>query len=31
LIDDDIYDGVKVENGKLILPERAGLGVIEKA
>jgi L-alanine-DL-glutamate epimerase-like enolase superfamily enzyme len=31
LIDDDIYDGVKVENGKLVLPERPGLGVIEKA
>jgi L-alanine-DL-glutamate epimerase-like enolase superfamily enzyme len=31
LIDDDIYDGVKVENGKLVLPERPGLGVVEKA
>jgi L-alanine-DL-glutamate epimerase-like enolase superfamily enzyme len=31
LIDDDIYEGVKVENGKLILPERPGLGVVEKA
>ncbi len=31
LIDDDAYEGVKVENGKLILPERPGLGVVEKA
>jgi len=31
LIDDDIYEGVKVENGKLLLPERPGLGVVEKA
>jgi L-Ala-D/L-Glu epimerase len=31
LIDDDLYDGVKVENGKLVLPERPGLGIIEKA
>src|SRR5262249_33103525 len=26
LIDDDPYEGVKVEKGKLILPERSGLG-----
>jgi L-Ala-D/L-Glu epimerase len=31
LIDDDAYEGVKVENGKLLLPERPGLGVVERA
>lgn len=31
LIDDDPYEGVTVENGKLILPDRPGLGVKEKA
>jgi L-alanine-DL-glutamate epimerase-like enolase superfamily enzyme len=31
LIDNDAYEGVKVENGKLILPERPGLGVVERA
>ncbi|MBV9689556.1 MAG: dipeptide epimerase [Ktedonobacteraceae bacterium] len=29
LIDDDPYEGVKVEQGKLILPQGAGLGVKE--
>jgi L-alanine-DL-glutamate epimerase-like enolase superfamily enzyme len=27
LIDDDPYEGVKVENGKLVLPDGPGLGV----
>jgi len=27
LIDNDPYEGVKVENGKLILPDGPGLGV----
>lgn len=27
LVSDDPFEGVKVENGKLILPDRAGLGV----
>jgi L-alanine-DL-glutamate epimerase-like enolase superfamily enzyme len=27
LIDNDIYDGVTISNGKLILPERNGIGV----
>jgi L-alanine-DL-glutamate epimerase-like enolase superfamily enzyme len=31
LIDDDPYEGVTVENGKLILPDRPGLGVKEKS
>jgi L-alanine-DL-glutamate epimerase-like enolase superfamily enzyme len=30
LIDDDPYTGVRVEQGKLILPDGAGLGVTEK-
>jgi L-Ala-D/L-Glu epimerase len=30
LIDNDPYEGVKVENGKLVLPDRPGLGVQEK-
>jgi L-alanine-DL-glutamate epimerase-like enolase superfamily enzyme len=30
LVDDDPYTGVKVEAGKLILPERPGLGVVER-
>ena len=29
LIDDDPYEGVKVEQGKLVLPEGTGLGVKE--
>ena len=31
LIDDDPYVGVKVEQGKLILPEGPGLGVVERS
>jgi L-alanine-DL-glutamate epimerase-like enolase superfamily enzyme len=31
LIDDDPYEGVKVERGKLVLPEGAGLGVKESS
>ncbi|MBA2682123.1 MAG: dipeptide epimerase, partial [Ktedonobacteraceae bacterium] len=27
LIENDPYEGVKVENGKLILPDETGLGV----
>ena len=30
LIDNDCFDGVKVESGKLILNDRAGIGVIKK-
>jgi L-alanine-DL-glutamate epimerase-like enolase superfamily enzyme len=30
LVDNDPYTGVTVENGKLILPERPGLGVVER-
>jgi L-alanine-DL-glutamate epimerase-like enolase superfamily enzyme len=30
LIDDDPYEGVRVENGKLVLPDRPGLGVRER-
>ncbi|HKV85668.1 MAG TPA: enolase C-terminal domain-like protein, partial [Ktedonobacterales bacterium] len=30
LITNDPYDGVRVERGKLILPERAGLGVLPR-
>jgi len=30
LVDDDPYTGVKVEDGKLILPEGPGLGVVER-
>jgi L-alanine-DL-glutamate epimerase-like enolase superfamily enzyme len=31
LIDDDPYEGVKVVNGKLVLPEDPGLGVRPRA
>jgi L-alanine-DL-glutamate epimerase-like enolase superfamily enzyme len=31
LVDDDPYTGVKVEQGKLILPEGPGLGVVARA
>ena len=31
LVDDDPYTGVKVENGKLILPEGPGLGVVARS
>jgi L-alanine-DL-glutamate epimerase-like enolase superfamily enzyme len=30
LISNDIYDGVTVEGGKLILPERPGIGIVKK-
>lgn len=30
LIDADPYDGVKVENGKLLLPDRPGLGAVAR-
>jgi L-alanine-DL-glutamate epimerase-like enolase superfamily enzyme len=30
LISNDIYDGVTVKEGKLILPERPGIGIIKK-
>ncbi len=30
LIDNDPYDGVRVEKGKLILPDRPGLGVVRR-
>lgn len=30
LISNDIYDGVTVEGGKLILPERPGIGIVKR-
>lgn len=29
LINNDVYDGVKVVNGKLILPDRPGIGIVK--
>jgi L-Ala-D/L-Glu epimerase len=31
LVADDPFDGLQYANGKIVLPERSGLGVIEKA
>lgn len=30
LISNDPFDGVKVKDGKLVLPERPGIGVVKK-
>ncbi len=29
LIDNDVYDGLKIVNGKIILPDRPGIGIIK--
>ncbi len=31
LISNDIYDGVKIIDGKITLPDRAGIGIVEKS
>jgi L-Ala-D/L-Glu epimerase len=31
LIDNDLYEGVTIKDGKIILPERPGIGIITKA
>lgn len=30
LIDNDVYEGVTVENGKIILPDRPGIGIVKR-
>lgn len=29
LIDNDVFDGLKINNGKIVLPERPGIGVVK--
>ncbi|HPT11622.1 MAG TPA: enolase C-terminal domain-like protein, partial [Bacteroidales bacterium] len=31
LIGNDVYDGLKVVDGKIVLPDRPGIGIVEKA
>ncbi len=31
LIENDVYDGLKVVGGKIVLPDRPGIGIVEKA
>jgi len=30
LIGNDVYDGLKVVDGKIVLPDRPGIGIVEK-
>jgi L-alanine-DL-glutamate epimerase-like enolase superfamily enzyme len=30
LIDNDIYDGLKIIDGKIVLPDRSGIGIIKQ-
>ena len=29
LIDNDVYEGIKITNGKVTLPDRPGIGIIK--